>query len=258
MECPACFHPLTKDASREELVCRNCMLVVSTDGKPLEYGTVHPYRKTRSNPGPNTNFMYGELKSKNPGNHGSNHTGQLILSCPHAQCEIPKSDYNKHLCDWVAEEALMGILEHLGDEPNTKFIIGKDLRTIWDLNRKRSRLRPFRKALEKIIRPGDLHIDVHSYPDSDHSDNWHEYDFVLFKHGDEKLITQLSNAIKAAGFTVMVLPADRINDVANSSTELGANSCLIEFSSALKDNDKMDAASKAVAQGIISYRRSMN
>jgi hypothetical protein len=231
--------------------------VVSPDGRPLEYGTVYPYRKTRSNPGPNTNFIYGELDSKNPDNQGLSHSNQLILSCPHAQCEIPKKDYDKHFCDWVAEDALMGILKHLGDEPNTKYIIGKDVRTVWDLNRKRSRVRPFRKKLDSMIKPGDLHIDVHSYPDSDHSDNWHEYDFVLFKHGDKKLIHTLTNAIKDAGFTIMVLPADRINDVANSTTALGANSCLIEFSSALKDNGKMDKACEAVAKGIKSYRRSM-
>ena len=243
------------DSTRGELVCPECLLVVSKTGVPLDYDMRTPYRKVRSNPGPNTQFLYGELNSKNPKKNGSN---QLILTCPHAQCEIPKKDYDKHLCDWIAEDSLMAILKHLGDEPNTKFFIGKDVRMIWDLNRKRSRVRPFRKAVAEVIKPNDLHIDVHSYPNSDLTDNWHKYDFVLFKHGNIDLINSITHAVKEAGFTIMLLPADRINDMANHGTELGAHSCLLEFNSELKDSNRLDAAGKAVAKGILEYRRKIH
>lgn len=176
---------------------------------------------------------------------------KIVLSCPHAQCDIHPDDYKEHYCDWVAEDALNGILDRIGEIPSVISIIGRDERLEHDLNRNRSRHRPFRKKLESILNPGDIHIDVHSYPDTDKSDDWYEYDMVLFHHDDEQLTALLSEYLKKAGYTVKVMPGDSINDIAVHGTEIGAASCLVEFNSALKDSGRMQGACDAVCHAIL-------
>ena len=176
---------------------------------------------------------------------------QIVLSCPHAQCDIHPSDYNEHYCDWIAEDALNCILDRIGDISTVKTIIGRDERLDHDLNRNRSRDRPFRKQLAKMIRPGDVHIDVHSYPDTDKTDDWYLYDIVLFHHDDEHLTALISEYLKKHGYTVKVMPGDSINDIAVHGTEIGAASCLVEFNSALKDSNRLQGACDAVCHAIL-------
>ena len=126
-------------------------------------------------------------------------TAKIILSCPHAQCNLSKEDYEEHWCDWIAEDALNGVLKHLNDE-NVEHIIGRDQRQEYDLNRHRSREQPFRQLLRNRIQEGDTHVDIHSYPVTDKSDDWYKFDMVVFEHGDGSLTKSIKEHLSEAGY----------------------------------------------------------
>ena len=255
MECLACRNNVAYDINRKENYCGKCGLSFTEDKIPITYDSRFPYRRVRRNGEPTSSYQAGELMSKNPEYNPAN---QLILTCPHAQCNIPKEEYDIHLRDWIAEDALNGIIKHLDNEPNTIFFIGRDRRAEWDLNRTRSRIRPFREAVAEKVGKGDIHLDVHSYPHTDKTDNWYEYDLVIFVHGNEKMVFDIVDELKSEDYTVLVLPADKINDVANHCTEMGAASTLIEFNSELKETGRLDGACKAVAKAVKHYRRGVH
>lgn len=183
---------------------------------------------------------------------------KIILSCPHAQCNLSEDDYAEHWCDWIAEDALNGVLKYIDDD-NVEHIIGRDQRQEYDLNRHRSRAQPFRFLLRNKIQAGDTHVDIHSYPVTDKSDDWYKFDTVVFEHGDGTLTKSIKEHLSAAGYTCKVAKGDHINDVCCEATDIGANSCLVEFNSALVDDNRLDGACKAVAKAISQvYTRRKN
>jgi len=185
------------------------------------------------------------------------HTPRIVLSCPHAQCDIADDRYEQHYCDWVAEDALKCMLQHLPKD-NVIHILGKDEREEHDLNRGPSRNRPFRKLLAKSINEGDVHIDVHSYPDTYKKDDWYKYDMVIFVHNDNELTNNIISAVKDGGFSIKSEAGDSVNDICNQVDAMGASTCLLEFSSGLKDSGKLDDASKAVCSGIMKTYATRN
>lgn len=179
----------------------------------------------------------------------------IILSCPHAQCSISKEDYDEHWCDWIAEAALNSLSIEL-DEMDIKHekIVGKDFRKEYDLNRKPSRNRPFRESLRNIMTKDAIHLDVHSYPNTDKMDDWYQYDIVLFEHNSPDLVANIRDNLNESGYNVKVIPGDKLNDICCEMEDIGAETCLIEFNSTLYDNGRLDDACYAVAK-CISRRR---
>ena len=133
---------------------------------------------------------------------------------------------------------------------NVEHIIGRDHRLEYDLNRHRSRAQPFRHLLRNKIQAGDTHVDIHSYPVTDKSDDWYKFDTVVFEHGDGTLTKNIKKHLSDAGYTCKVANGDHINDVCCEATDIGANSCLVEFNSALVDDNRLDGACEAVAKAI--------
>lgn len=145
----------------------------------------------------------------------------LIITTPHAYCV---SD-NIRDCDRIAKKVAIIMSEeasHLGIKH--KLYISKTLRSNYDLNRKEGRGIDFRVELDAKITPGDLVIDVHSYPPF----GFDEPDTLMTILGDDN-DKNLFKYLKSQGCDVKFLYGSYLNDIVLISKEKGARAVLIEF-----------------------------
>lgn len=107
---------------------------------------------------------------------------RAVITTPHALCES-FAGILEHACDTVAVHAAQGLAHHLRAAGwQVVYIEGDTNRRKLDLNRKAAHTSPFHDRVDRVLRPGDALIDVHSFPGDAADptmDAWGQNDVVL-------------------------------------------------------------------------------
>lgn len=106
----------------------------------------------------------------------------VVVSTPHEFCENHAAVLD-HACDTVSEYAARGLVDLLRDGGlHVTQVRGTTNRRRLDLNRQVAHNHPFQVSIARSLRPGDMLLDVHSYPGA-YPDpvmqDWGRYDLVL-------------------------------------------------------------------------------
>jgi len=155
---------------------------------------------------------------------------KYIVTAPHA--ELNPAEPHPH--DWAARDVAIALSRRLG----AKLHLADRPRAKGDLNRPSTRGTTWRQNILKSIRKGDVLLDIHSYPASTDTDNWHKYDFVVLKsHGaaDPRMIVSLVENLHAKGYRAEIAESSVKNDIVETAAKRGARAVLIEVNEGTAD-----------------------
>lgn len=153
---------------------------------------------------------------------------KIILTIPHAKCD-PNDSYNKHLCDYSAEENAKKLANTLKQQGFNPIVLkGNINRKKMDLNREKASQTLFHQNLDHLLdlESPTMVLDIHSgdFPSEDH--------LVLLdlkNEKDDQLITDLANT-----FSSKIYQGSDANYIVKKSHDKGIKAMLIEFNEQLE------------------------
>lgn len=153
---------------------------------------------------------------------------KIILTVPHAQCPLL---LNAHHCDTIAPTVAKELRNYLSSQNYKVFLyFGNVPRTVKDLNRVEARNSNFYQKVFGILEPGDILIDVHSFPPNEKRFGDNDFVFYEFKNPPNgAFVDELFRNVKSNRFYYSIMEGSDINLIVPDALNKGVKAVLVEF-----------------------------
>jgi len=140
-----------------------------------------------------------------------------VITTPHEFCENHAAVLD-HACDTVSEYTGRALADLLVDRFRVTTIRGTTNRRRLDLNRRDAHDSPFQQEIDMALRPGDILLDVHSYPGG-HPDpvmqDWGRFDLVFPAYAgvNDHASEQLAAELRRSGVRAKTVSPEKVPDL---------------------------------------------